>query len=146
MTIDQDVINQKREKLLDDLRAGLTIKAACGQARISRQTYYNWIEESGPDGEWTLECAAARTTPQAQMTNVLIEQGLQGDWRSAHTFLKSAAPDEWSDRREVELNVSDSTNAGDDLVKDMIEQLRYELVADNESDDDDDDDDATIDP
>tara|TARA_Y100001973_G_scaffold81918_1_gene120897 strand:- start:1210 stop:1647 length:438 start_codon:yes stop_codon:yes gene_type:complete len=145
MTIDQDVINQKREKLLDDLRAGLTIKAACGQARISRQTYYNWIEESGPDGEWTLECAAARTTPQAQMTNVLIEQGLQGDWRSAHTFLKSAAPDEWSDRREVELNVSNSTSDGDDLVKDMIEQLRCELVTDNESDDDDDDD-ATIDP
>lgn len=122
MTIDQDVINQKREKLLDDLRAGLTIKAACGQARISRQTYYNWIEESGPEGEWTLECAAARTTPQAQMTNVLIEQGLQGDWRSAHTFLKSAAPAEWSDRREVEINVNNPHQKSDEMFALMVEQ------------------------
>ena len=145
--MDQKVKDQKKEQLLKDLRAGLSIKVACGQARISRRTYYHWIDESGPEGEWTLECLAARTTPQAQMTNVLIEQGLQGDWRSAHTFLKSAAPDEWSDRREVELNVSDSTNAGDDLVKDMIEQLRCELVTDNDNEsDDDDDDDATIDP
>ena len=131
-----------RDQLLDELRAGLTITDACGQAGIHRDTYYTWLE----DDDWALECAAARTYPRAQMTNVMIQAALAGDWRPAHAYLKSVAPDEWSERREVDINVSNATSDGDDLVKDMIEQLRYELVADNESDDDDDDDDATIDP
>ena len=134
--MDQKVKEQKQDQLLNDLRAGLTIKAACGQARISRQTYYNWLEESGPDGEWTLECAAARTTPQALMTNVLIQEGLKGDWRSAHTFLRNVAPDEWSERREVELNVNNSGSSGAALVQDMIAQLRTDLESSTESTDD----------
>tara|TARA_Y100000592_G_scaffold101025_1_gene184658 strand:- start:4213 stop:4638 length:426 start_codon:yes stop_codon:yes gene_type:complete len=135
--MDQKVKEQKQDQLLNDLRAGLTIKAACGQARISRQTYYNWLEESGPEGEWTLECAAARTTPQALMTNVLIQEGLKGDWRSAHTFLRNVAPDEWSDRREVELNVSNSSSSGADIVRDMIDQLRSDIESNNEASTDD---------
>ena len=135
--MDQKVKEQKQDQLLNDLRAGLTIKAACGQARISRQTYYNWLEESGPEGEWTLECAAARTTPQALMTNVLIQEGLKGDWRSAHTFLRNVAPDEWSDRREVELNVSNSNSSGADIVRDMIDQLRSDIESNNEASTDD---------
>ena len=135
--MDQKVKEQKQDQLLNDLRAGLTIKAACGQARISRQTYYNWLEESGPEGEWTLECAAARTTPQALMTNVLIQEGLKGDWRSAHTFLRNVAPDEWSDRREVELNVSNSSSSGADIVRDMIDQLRSDIESNDEASTDD---------
>jgi len=133
-----------RERLLKEFEAGLNITDACAQAGISRETYYRWLEESGDEGEWTLDCKSAQSIQRAKMTNVLIEQGLQGDWRSAFTYLKSVAPADWGERREVDINVTNAKSDGDDLVKDMIEQLRYELVADNESDDDDDD--ATIDP
>ena len=121
-----------RDQLLEELRAGLTITDACGQVGIHRDTFYAWLE----DPEWSLEVDAARTFPRAQMSNVMIQAGLNGDWRPAHAYLKSVAPDEWSERREVELNVNNSGSDGAALVQDMIAQLRNDLEPSTESTDD----------
>ena len=121
-----------RDQLLEELRAGLTITDACAQVGITRVTYYAWLE----DPEWSLEVDAARTFPRAQMTNVMIQAALAGDWRPAHAYLKSVAPDEWSERREVELNVNNSGSDGAALVQDMIAQLRTDLESSTESTDD----------
>ena len=118
-----------RDQLLEELRAGLTITDACAQVGITRVTYYAWLE----DPEWSLEVDAARTFPRAQMTNVMIQAALAGDWRPAHAYLKSVAPDEWSERREVELNVNNSGSNGAALVQDMIAQLRNDLESSTES-------------
>ena len=125
-----------RERLLKEFEAGLNITDACAQAGISRETYYRWLEESGDEGEWTLDCKSAQSIQRAKMTNVLIEQGLQGDWRSAFTYLKSVAPADWGERREVELNVNNSGSNGAALVQDMIAQLRTDLESSTESTDD----------
>ncbi len=121
-----------RDQLLEELRAGLTITDACAQVGITRVTYYAWLE----DPEWSLEVDAARTFPRAQMTNVMIQAALAGDWRPAHAYLKSVAPDEWSERREVDLNVNNSGSDGAALVQDMIAQLRTDLESSTESTDD----------
>ena len=121
-----------RDQLLEELRAGLTITDACAQVGITRVTYYAWLE----DPEWSLEVDSARTFPRAQMTNVMIQAALAGDWRPAHAYLKSVAPDEWSERREVELNVNNSGSNGAALVQDMIAQLRNDLESSTESTDD----------
>ena len=121
-----------RDQLLEELRAGLTITDACAQVGITRVTYYAWLE----DPEWSLEVDAARTFPRAQMTTVMIQAALAGDWRPAHAYLKSVAPDEWSERREVELNVNNSGSNGAALVQDMIAQLRNDLESSTESTDD----------
>ena len=124
---------QVRDQLLEELRAGLTITDACGQAGISRETFYAWLD----DPEWALEVDAARTFPRAQMTNVMIQAALAGDWRPAHAYLKSVAPDEWSERREVDINVSNSSSSGADIVRDMIDQLRSDIESNNEASTDD---------
>ena len=121
-----------RDQLLEELSSGLTITDACAQVGIPRVTYYAWLE----DPEWSLEVDAARTFPRAQMTNVMIQAALAGDWRPAHAYLKSVAPDEWSERREVELNVNNSGSNGAALVQDMIAQLRNDLESSTESTDD----------
>ena len=121
-----------RDQLLEELRAGLTITDACAQVGITRVTYYAWLE----DPEWSLEVDAARTFPRAQMTNVMIQAALAGDWRPAHAYLKSVAPAEWSERREVALNVNNSGSNGAALVQDMIAQLRNDLESSTESTDD----------
>ena len=124
---------QVRDQLLEELRAGLTITDACGQVGISRETFYAWLD----DPEWSLEVDAARTFPRAQMTNVMIQAALAGDWRPAHAYLKSVAPDEWSERREVDINVSNSSSSGADIVRDMIDQLRSDIESNNEASTDD---------
>ena len=49
-----------RDRLLENLREGMSIVAACTQAGISENTHYRWLEEC-EDGEWTEEVNAAKT-------------------------------------------------------------------------------------
>ena len=121
-----------RDELLDNLRAGLTIKTAAEQAGITERTYYRWLEESGEAGEWSLEVQAASSYAQA-----VIQKKLEAaaedkrEWRAYAWILERRWPEEWGAKREMEVSVSSSTvqDAGDELVKGMIAQLSLKYIS-----------------
>ena len=130
--------SEDRETLLDNLRSGMSLGAACAQAGISRHTYYYWLKKSGEDGEWTRDVDAALTLSEPVLISQ-IKAHASTDWRAAAWLLSRRFPEHWGDRRSVDLNVQrDQTVTGDDVVKGMIDQLRDQLNegADDERADD----------
>jgi transposase len=126
---------KQRETLLDNLRTGMSIEAACSQSGVSQTTYYRWLDESGDDGEWTAEVKAALDFSEAVLLETVKMQGeAKLDWRAAAWILERRFPHRWGQRREVELNVNESTNKGDEMVMEMIRQISkpYEESTDEE--------------
>jgi transposase len=126
---------QKRESLLDNLRTGMSIKAACAVSGISKQTYYNWLEESGVDGKWAEEVEAAiRFSEAVQLQRLKDNVEAKQDWRGNAWLLERRFPEEYGAKREVELNVNESSNKGDEMVMEMIRQISkpYEESTDEE--------------
>ena len=115
---------QKRESLLDNLRTGMSIKAACAVSGISKQTYYNWLEKSGVDGKWAEEVEAAiRFSEAVQLQRLKDNIEAKQDWRGNAWLLERRFPEEYGAKREVEVNVNDSSKAADDIVISMLEQI-----------------------
>jgi len=125
---------EKREKLLENLRTGMSVDAACTQSSISRSTYYRWIEE---DEEFAEEVEAAKDFSEAVLLESIRYQGeAKQDWRAAAWILERRFPDRWGAKREVDVNVSNTTNETDDIIISMIEQIAkpYEEVTDDQAD------------
>ena len=126
---------RKQEALLDNLRTGMSIQAACSLAGIGRKTYYRWLEESGADGQWTEEVEAANRFAEAvQLQRLKDNVEAKQDWRGNAWLLERRFPEEYGAKREVELNVNESTNKGDEMVMEMIRQISkpYEESTDEE--------------
>ena len=98
----------------------------------SKQASLRWLEESGEDGEWSLEVQAASSYGQA-----VIQKKLEAaaddkrEWRAYAWILERRWPEEWGAKREMEVSVSNSTvqDAGDELVKGMIAQLSLKYIS-----------------
>ena len=113
---------QRQEALLDNITTGMSIEAACSVSGISRATYYRWLEKSGPDGEWSEEVEAAKDFAEAVQLQRLKENAeAKQDWRGNAGILERRYPDRWGAKREVEVNVNDSSKAADDIVISMLE-------------------------
>jgi len=117
---------ETRELLLDNLRTGMSIQAACSLSLIDRRTYYRWLEECE---EWKAEVQEAIYFAQA--VNVARVKALgdeRGDWRAYAWLLERRHPDEWGPKREIEITQS-KANAGQSLVLTMLEQTDQRLKA-----------------
>jgi len=115
---------RKRDALLDNLRTGMSIQAACSLSGISRRTYYLWLEESGADGKWTEEVEAANRFAEAvQLQRLKDNVEAKQDWRGNAWLLERRFPEEYGAKREVEVNVNDSSKQADDIVISMLEQI-----------------------
>ena len=114
---------EQREQLLANLREGMTIKAACAQSNIGLRTYYDWIEKSGEDGEWTKEVDAAITLSEAViLDNIKKTTALKEDWRGWAWILERRFREGWGAKREVELNVNNPHKQSDEMFATMVEQ------------------------
>ena len=134
---------ETREKLLENLREGMSIEAACSQSGIGRTTYYRWLEESGEDGEWSQEVKAAHDFAEAVLLQTIKYQGeAKQDWRAAAWILERRFSDRWGAKREVDVTVNNTANETDDIIISMIEQIAkpYEEVTDDQADTDETDD------
>jgi len=115
-----------RDRLLDNLREGMSIVAACTQAGVGERTYYRWLDEC-EDGEWTEDVNAAKDFAEAVALSKLKRLGDEkADWRAYAWILERRYPDRWGPKKEVELNVG-STDKGNELVSAMISQIQEEL-------------------
>jgi len=115
---------QKREVLLDNLRAGMSIQAASSQAGISRSTYYSWIDK---DEAWADEIEAAIRFSEAVMLSRLdrcIDDKM--DWRGWAWRLQKRFPNEYGDLKQVDLNVAKQSDGTDEVLS-MMKQLETEF-------------------
>ena len=116
-----------RDRLLDNLREGMSIVAACTQAGISENTHYRWLEEC-EDGEWTEEVNAAKDFAEAVALSKLKRLGDEkADWRAYAWILERRYPDRWGAKKELELNVGSTSDKGTEMVTAMISQVQEDL-------------------
>ena len=118
-----------RDNLLDNLRTGMSIKAAYTQAGISEGTYYQWIRDSD---EWAEEVEAAVRFSEAVLL-AKIDQCAQmkDDWRAYAWRLSRRFPKEYGDQQQVELNVAKQSDGSSEVMA-MLKQIEA-LHGDNKT-------------
>lgn len=110
------------ELILENLRKGITKKAACSQAGIDRNTLYRWCET---DKELAAEVEAAIDVSQSVLVNAVITASFT-DWRAAAWMLERRFPESFAAKRDVEVNINKSD--GTDVVVGMIAQAQALLI------------------
>ncbi len=103
------------EKILENLRCGLTIKAACTQAGIHPRTVENWRKD---DVEFAAEFEAAIDFGEAALYNDIR---ISDDWRAKAWLLERRHPERWSLKRDMSVQIS-KENDGSKLVASMLAQ------------------------
>ena len=118
-----------RDNLLENLRTGMTVKAAYTQSGVSETTYYRWIED---DQEWAEEVAAAVRFSEAVMLSKLdrcVDDKM--DWRGWAWRLSKRFPLEYGDLKQVDLNVTKQSDGSAEVLS-MMKQIEA-LHAKNET-------------
>lgn len=108
--------------ILENLRKGITKKAACSQAGIDRKTLYKWCET---DKELAAEVEAAIDVSQSVLVNAVITAAFT-DWRAAAWMLERRFPESFAAKRDVAVNINKSD--GTDVVVGMIAQAQAALI------------------
>lgn len=98
---------ERKNNLIESIRKGSYLNAACRIAGITEQTFYNWMErgEKAKKGEYFEFFEAARDAEaQAEIRAVAQWQSKMGDdWRAARDFLRYRfGKNGWSDISKIE--------------------------------------------
>jgi hypothetical protein len=116
-----------RNRLLSGLRLGMTRAAAAGNAGISRQTFYDWI--NGDEG-FAAEVEIAEGKAEARYTSTVSEstraesEGIR--LKAASFWLERRRPNEWRDRTSVEVTLPPEVQ---EARSRELDDLRSELHA-----------------
>jgi len=114
-----------REQLLANLREAMSVKAACALSGVGKSTFYEWVND---DKEFADEVEAAKRFSEAVMISRLKALGEEkADWRAYAWLLERRFPEEWTAKREIELNQT-VNDGGAALVVQMIEQTDQRLL------------------
>lgn len=99
-----DCTPEVTERVCRDLRAGLTVAAACFSGGITTTSYHNW-RMRGETGEAPFADFLAATTEARDEGNraleLIVRKAAQVDWRAAVRVLESRDRENWSKRTEV---------------------------------------------
>ncbi len=114
-----------REQLLANLREAMSVRAACALSGVGKSTFYEWVND---DKEFADEVEAAKRFSEAVMISRLKALGEEkADWRAYAWLLERRFPEEWTAKREIELNQT-VNDGGAALVVQMIEQTDMRLL------------------
>jgi len=114
-----------REELLANLREAMSIKAACALSGVGKSTFYDWVNN---DDEFAADVEAAKRFSEAVMVSRVKALGEEkADWRAYAWLLERRFPEEWTAKREIELNQT-VNDGGAALVVQMIEQTDMRLL------------------
>ena len=101
-------------RIIDALRAGNYIEAACGYAGITTQTYWQWMAKANQPGPRMslyaeFRDAANKARADAEIRNVAIVQKVAQDgrtWQASAWWLERSFPTRWGrmQRTQVELS------------------------------------------
>lgn len=92
--------------IVESLENGLAIKAACGRARISEQTFYNWYNKgaeakSGKHKNFHDAVDNAKNTAQANFEGVITSAAGKGTWQAAAWWLERRRPEMYNKPEKV---------------------------------------------
>lgn len=104
--------------ILEAIRVGITFERAAELHRVSRATIYRWRLE---DPEFDKDVLEAIVYSEAILLQRIADKSTE-DWKAAAWILERRHPNQYSPRREIEVNVTKSD--GKDEVIAMMEQTR----------------------
>ena len=108
------------ERLLDNLRHGMSQAAAISQSGIGKTTFYNWLKT---DDEFKTDVESAEDFAEAvQIAQIKALGEAKMDWRAYAWLLERRFPDRWSAKRETEVTINQSN--GHQEVLNMIRQAQ----------------------
>ena len=114
---------QKKQKIIKCLRSGLSIIGACRIAKISRTTYYRWLEESGVDGNWTSKVEEARGMCEQKYLRTHDRYAEEKkDTRAIEWRLKVTFPEQYGDKRQIDVQLNNPHQQSDEMFAAMVEQ------------------------
>ena len=110
-----------REDLIENLRTGMTIEAACLLAGIGRTTYYRWLDE---DEKWADECKSAVRFAEAVLLERVKQLAMDKmDWRAFAWILEKRFPDDYGKRQELKVESTTSSDGTAEVLA-MLEQVK----------------------
>ena len=104
--------------ILEAIRIGITFERAAELHRVSRATIYRWRNE---DPEFDKDVLEAVVYSEAILLQ-RINDKTTDDWKAAAWILERRHPEQYSQRREIDVTVTKSD--GRDEVVAMMEQTR----------------------
>ena len=120
---------ERVERLLSNLREGLSQAASISQAGIAKTTFYNWLKE---DEQFKADVESAEDFAEAvQIAQIKALGEAKMDWRAYAWLLERRFPDRWSAKRETEVTINQSN--GHQEVLNMIRQAQG--ISDDEQSD-----------
>jgi transposase len=109
---------ERVERLLDNLRQGMSQASAITQAGIAKTTFYKWLKE---DEQFKTEVETAEDFAEAvQIAQIKALGEAKMDWRAYAWLLERRFPDRWSAKRETEVTINQSNGHAE--VLSMIQQ------------------------
>ena len=115
------VQSKVREDLIENLRTGMTIEAACLLAGIGRTTYYRWLDE---DEKWADECKSAVRFAEAVLLARVKQLAMDKmDWRAFAWILEKRFPDDYGKRQELKVESTQSSDGTAEVLA-MLEQVK----------------------
>ena len=114
------------DALVEILSKGISITAACGYVGISRGTFYKWIKEYP---EFDLAIQGSNFELEARLVTKIEDHGEQS-WQALAWILERRLPQEWSLKRELDLNVNKSNGTNE-----VIEFLKQSQEIEDDSED-----------
>ena len=113
--------DQVKMKVIDAVTNGLSNVAICKEIGISEPTFYKWKKENEGFKEAIEHAEAQRVR---YVFNNLIDCLIDSkDWRGWMKLLQCYAPNLYSEKKKIELDVSEQKN-GNEEVLNMIRQLK----------------------
>ena len=121
--------DERIERILSAIRAGNTIRAACGAGGISVETFASWRRS---DPQLRDDVMAAEAAAEFIAVNALRD-GFADDWRAAQAWLERRRPEDWG--RADRLRLEAATGAGADrplrITLDLGDPLPEDAAADD---------------
>jgi len=110
---------------LDLIKQGHSIRAACGLSKMPRQTLYDWMNSRAEVRELVDEALDEGLGYIEQRFLAAALQDDATDWRALSWMLARRYPDEYGERRELEIKAHQNNGVVEVLA--MIEQTNHLL-------------------
>ena len=85
----------KKDKLIEELEQGTTIKSACGVVGVTTQTYYYHIDK---DEDFKNRAEEAKRKADAQVEKSLFQTAIEGNVKAIKYWLTNRNPEDWGDK------------------------------------------------